>query len=106
MTNILPTMKLSQAIREGAHMHPQGNGDYVTYPEPTMKPHTCVLGAAYVGLCGTLPELGAALAIERKLGINIYDDPLIHPIAGGELSVYQVLTSLNDEHKWTREEIA
>lgn len=105
-------MKLSEAIKEGAKLHPQtkcaffdGHG-------------TCALGAAYEAVKGKegLKQLEdmtndqAALEVFDLFGMD--DIPVITPIDyyGNGLPVTRdlsrIIMRLNDREEWTREQIA
>lgn len=90
-------MKLSEAIRLGAMLKPQGFGRATTGPRATA---TCALGAAYQAsgsqhswgsLCQHFPILSRLEWVECPECRVPHETPIPH---------------LNDDHRWTREQIA
>lgn len=89
-------MKLSEAIRLGAMLKPQAR-----YYGLTPDGRTCALGAA-------LDAIGCAT--------NNYSDVLnhwplagkkaVHPLTGSPMLVMSIVRVLNDEERWSREQIA
>lgn len=102
MTNL----SLSQAIRLGAAMKPQGFGNYFD-----KDGGTCVMGAA-LDAVGELKQtvVGNAFEFYSMFPINkvkVGTCPggcKYRPIAGDDLHGY--LWHLNDAHRWTREQVA
>lgn len=93
------TLKLSEAMRLGAMMKPQGHGDLVAEPGGT-----CAIGAA-LDACGV--ALSAASLVDAYDRWELTNRPCKHPVHGGEhWDVLNVIVDLNDLHRWTREEIA
>lgn len=111
-------MKLSEAIRLGAMMKPQAFGKlrrvvYFYKGEPRQEIRTCALGAA-LDACGLLmvedvqlmrfdnvfvhhPEIIATL-------LQCCRNPMIE--SGRTASVHEVIVYLNDNCRWSREQIA
>jgi hypothetical protein len=97
----MPVMRVSDAMRLGASLRPQ------TFNQLFDGHGTCALGAALdaIGcLFGTTPLI-------RKHAC--WNDVLLRPAACPcpgcdltELYVRSVITHLNDQHRWTREQIA
>lgn len=88
-------MKLSEAIRLGAMLRPQVFG----------------VTADDVGTCA----LGGALEAIGRGHLKYHDSPthwpvagavVVHPVQGYDHVLFGVARSLNDEHRWTREQIA
>ena len=102
-TNILEEVtivELSEAIKAGAKLHPQGFGHYRTmyrrWPWSTPEVHTCALGAATEVTGGTpLSEWPELLTT-----------PVACPQCGMEDAVFRVIIRLNNGHRWPRERIA
>lgn len=106
-------LTLSEAIRLGAMLRPQGFGDLFQFSYPDLTVKTCALGAAYeaAGIMsidsdrdatgwpkltrGAFPILD--LLLERGC-------PACRKLGTDKLAF--VVTHLNDEHRWTREAIA
>jgi hypothetical protein len=104
-------MKLSEAIREGAKLHPKGKRYYF---QPTADScQTCALGAAYEAIEHNIPEDFSleddfvVLAIENATGASLFLDEVQSPVeVNNEDSLYNVIAFLNDDCDWTREQIA
>lgn len=98
-------MKLSEAIRNGAKLHPQAFCNYRTMAaDGTIQ--TCVLGAAYEGLTGVLPPMGP---LEGWLNDPDKLDPIERALAdafGVGRGVFDAVTVWNDRERLTREAIA
>jgi hypothetical protein len=90
----LTPMKLSEAIREGAKLRPQGFGELCE------QGRTCALGAAIEGVWG----YGSVWAYETKDGKNCID--LATHFRNPHESLYWDITTKNDHEKWSRERIA
>lgn len=130
-------MKLSEAIRVGAKIHPQGTGDFRTYNVKRRWWHTffgksveevktCALGAAIEAQgCDFKLGKGSGLPFRGKPapeGATFYylDSPSEWPLSyyhdcpqcqftspdSDRPMLAQLIPHLNDEHKWTREQIA
>lgn len=89
-------MKLSEAIRLGAMMSPQG------FRVTRENGRTCALGAA-------LEAVGHTSAIEGWMPVYsiwpIAKKRVPHPVRGDEMMVGSACWILNDEQEWTREQI-
>lgn len=100
-------MKLSEAMKQGATMHPQGAGAYAG--RQGNKWYTCALGAAYEGITGNLPRM-ARLSRRPFNSVpelaKVYDIREAHPISGGRGDLWWLISDLNDNHHWSREQIA
>ena len=107
-------MKLSEAIRAGAKLRPQGFEDFFTM---TAKPKndvddsvfaSCALGAAYEAVEGRiLPTLSGRSVIglfQEKMGIDLNTCEFEHPFS--YMPLFNTIVHLNDVHQWTREKIA
>lgn len=90
---------LSQAIRVGARLRPQGFGVQSCKPDST---HTCVLNAAHEAVFG-VRATGTADAA-RNLGLGLRGT-VIDPIKGRS-TITEVCFELNDGTQFTREQIA
>lgn len=89
-------MKLSEAIRLGAMLKPQGFGHGSGYPHASA---TCALGAAYEA-----SDCGAGWASLEKRFPVVNALPLKCPTCGKANP--GMVPHLNDDHRWTREQIA
>lgn len=97
-------MKLSEAIREGAKLRPQGFGSSFT-TNANGELCSCAWGAAHEGLSGS-PEITFAGAIMWKTHLKESKSLIKNPITGRERMLSDTVIDLNDVHKWTREQIA
>lgn len=97
-------------MRQGSQLHPQAFGDYVVD-----DCCTCAIGAIYEALMGKLPpaEKDKAYAcwlvgqeIRLATGIHFNTDLLEHPVLHETWGLSAIIASLNDNYKWTREQIA
>lgn len=100
-------MKISEAMRIGAMMHPQTFGELYVYDDTIMPPvitATCALGAARVG--GASAQMMVTLAhrgprrIYCPLCSRDYQYVETYP------SIERVIIHLNDSHYLSREAIA
>jgi hypothetical protein len=103
--------KLSELMRQGAATRPQAFGDY------TDASHccTCAMGAVYEAITGKLPhpeaEDGTACSVVNTI-IYLETDILlsgyivVDPISHESQNLSSIISGLNDELRWTREEIA
>jgi hypothetical protein len=103
-------MQLSEAIREGAQLRPQCRmqmflrlGDII---------HSCALGAAYEG-AGYVARLRGMEKIPitldtlwPKLSTRVVVCPVSGCPSNGRITVRDHIAHLNDEHNWSREQIA
>ncbi len=85
-------MKLSEAIRLGATLRPQGFGAFNT------DEGTCAIGAAF-------NAIGKDAEIEQ---VEEWNDLILHrfecPVC--DRRAHSTIVHLNDFHRWTREQIA
>lgn len=86
-------MKLSEAIREGAKRHPQIFGDLYNRVDGAVV-GSCALGAAM------LMQRSFPLLQSSRVTCPACMDPRIHT------RLDNIITHLNDNHRWTREAIA
>lgn len=97
-------MRLSEAIRLGSMLRPQIRNEYST------RRGSCAVGAACDAL--GIGELGIAAAeMEWVKAFDVDASGRIHhrlcPVCGdGRPNTVNAITHLNDDHKWTREQIA
>jgi hypothetical protein len=97
-------MKLSEAIRLGAMLKPQGRAMHSLFG-------TCALGAAADSL-GILPAVGSnngefgTAHMELLKRWPILESFEFDPLTGRFEMVRDVVMSLNDKADWTREQIA
>lgn len=106
----MTTLKLSEAIRLGAMLKPQGSG----WLHDVERQTTCAIGAALDAsgiLCNdydvaythfpllTMPATECPAAADGRCAYH----PIIGVVRG---NVADVIIGLNDSHKWTREQIA
>jgi hypothetical protein len=99
-------MKLSEAMRIGAKLRPQGFG-YLFQLNENDQVCSCAIGAAAEGLLGTDPfvlKMGLSDVKEKfpQLGEHVPNPGR----EGATQSLKTVIIHLNDEQEWTREEIA
>lgn len=101
-------MKLSEAIKEGAKIRPQSFGQFFGGTDNPHEITSCAIGAAYEAACGMasirdandgLVELGKAVHVDFKSYVT-------EPLFGRNLGLYRTIIMLNDDSKWTREQIA
>lgn len=104
--------KLSELIREGAKLRPQGFGDYFTSNDD-LEDCSCALGAALEILTGTYGyEIHNHPSLSGKLGeflaTNAGIDAVVsHPqLEWQKTTIFKAVVILNDELRWTREQIA
>lgn len=110
-------MKLSEAIREGAKLRPQGFDDY--FPKQRVDVDddivtcSCALGAAFeaymIDRGGTSIEAVRASSWEiewEDLGGEKFNRPCPACPRENFPVIGQCISHLNDHHRWTREEIA
>ncbi len=91
-------MKLSEAMRLGAMLKPQGFG--LTRPEGT----ACALDAVALAATTDISALSKGFPILDMWGIHC---PECGPQPFSNLTVGMVIAGhLNDDHRWTRERIA
>jgi hypothetical protein len=100
--------KLSELMREGAQNTFQAFDDFFDW---TQRPliGCCALGSALYAIGETNPY--SIESLESKLhdatGIDITTQIATHPETNaGLMTLYDIITSLNDDSKWTREDIA
>lgn len=98
-------MKLSEAIRLGAMLTPQGIGGYFD------QVGTCALGAASeaLGMVPAIEETNGRPHVPYNELSAVYpwlERQVMHPVRGEELSGCVVIYTLNDVNCWTREQIA
>jgi len=88
---------MSEAIREGAKLGPQAFGTW------RIDNRTCVMGAASEAVFGPHLENGVSLV---DLWPYIGKNSARCPECKDEDYLSCVMVHLNDEHRWTREQIA
>ena len=104
-------MPLSQAMREGAKLHPQAFGKLRKSCGGSYC--TCALGAA-LEATGVKPKgFTYNLLVEKFPFLMIYGQhtngvvkTATNPMTGQPTLLRHVIANLNDTHKWTREAIA
>lgn len=90
---------LSQAIRVGAKLRPQGFGAESCRPKSN---RTCALNAAHEAIFGVRATGTAIASINLGLGRHgVVADPI-----SGRVTIAVVCFDLNDSHKFSREAIA
>lgn len=123
-------MRLSEAIRLGSMLHPQGFGTFVGEIGESGFDHskireTCALAAGWeaagaashietaprdiVGVRGMTPAGAQMVVLEFPPAWGIWlkeRAPCPGHCIGGDLPVFAVIAHLNDFHRWTREAIA
>ncbi len=98
-------MKLSEAIRLGAMMKPQGTG----YLHSLDGLKSCALGAACDAVGIPISKyfdqhIEAFSAATRRWPFMNW--AFVHPVTETPKAVAQIIWDLNDHHHWTRERIA
>lgn len=101
-------MKLSTAIREGAKLRPQYFEGYFGHIYPTEDSEgilcSCALGAAWeYARNQTFCHQEAEQVLEY---FGIIDYIYICPASNKSKPLSLIITELNDDHLWTREQIA
>jgi hypothetical protein len=95
-------VKLSEAIRLGAMMRPQTRGRM-----RSLGGWTCALGAALDAVGDLDARMPNAESIQRVVAKWPIAASLVqHPANVYWSSMKSIIVDLNDEHKWTREQIA
>ena len=96
-------LKLSEAIRLGSMLHPQGFGKWWD------GKGTCAIGAAARAI-GIRVELGEHFRTRRHIDVWPWAwDEIIKscPVCSrGPVHTAHIIVHLNDQHRWTRERIA
>lgn len=92
-------MKLSEAMRIGARKRQQAFGTLFD------GKGTCALGAALDGVSGRelLYQFDLCVAAQTW---SILDMPAINPVTGHDESMHTIIFCLNDDCRWTRQQIA
>lgn len=94
------SLKLSEAIRLGAMLKPQGFGElYGTDDQGQVT--SCVVGAAFDGGYVTPP---VEWELTHSTDCPVGGKPLCYTMRRAALD--EMLVHLNDSHRWTREQIA
>lgn len=97
-------MKLSEAIRLGAMLRPQGTG--VLFAQG----RSCAFGAALEAVGVTVVEFADAHDFGDKSPGNLWPwlktTEVCHPETGRLGRAGDIVVSLNNRHGWTREQIA
>jgi hypothetical protein len=99
------TLKLSEAMREGAKLRPQGA--HLLFS----KGRSCALGAALEGIGLEYSETAHSLGTVRRK-FSILRAPKFCPCPVPNCEDYKdnslttIVGHLNDDHEWTRERIA
>lgn len=99
-------MKLSEAILLGSTMNPQAFG---VYEDP--DGHTCALGAALKAVGFVVHKVLLPMDAMVNSTNLAWLFPFLHyydacPGCGAANTVFNIIPHLNDDHKWTREQIA
>lgn len=107
-------MKLSEAIREGCKQSCPAEGEYIICEND--KVCACALGAAVITIKDEIKVI-SWLSLNRDpiepynilkqyFGEDLLITLVIHPIRQYRELLGKVIADLNDNHKWTREQIA
>jgi hypothetical protein len=96
-------LELAGAILAGARLRPQSFGSYFS-----QDGRSCALGAAYEGMYVLPHDIGSTmpLRLERLFHCLEY---IVRPCPAGcrkRLPLAPLIVHLNDDHEWTREQIA
>lgn len=119
------TIKLSEAIRQGAKLRPMATGDFFVKEEWSEDVSSCALGAAYEaihrleGVAFDDDDYDLMLKSLRTIEGRLFEDwPILNQvwcearsewIAEGNdapITLQEVIQDMNDFGKFTREEIA
>ena len=92
-------MKLSEAIRLGAMLSPQGRGNKALIGE-----HRCALGSALEAI-GYKGKIDGAYGYIRETW-PFSDGYVLYPVMEIELPIWNIIWKLNDINRWAREQIA
>ena len=96
-------MKLSEAIRLGAMLKPQGFGMLFD------GARTCAMGAAHEAIFGEMSEFDIDDSCSEVYALfdTLLSQRMACPTCGyAYRRTYRVIHHLNDKHKWNREQIA
>src|SRR5450631_1032282 len=98
-------MKLSEAIRAGAHKRPQVRGEYfnvVQRDDGSEALCSCALGAAFEGLTGAVTDAVTEVyaVLQQRFPLRVV---VMHPVSGLMSPVEDVVMTLNDTYSWSRE---
>jgi len=96
-------MRLSEAIRLGAMLHPQRFGSYATYRDE--RGRFCSSNAPIATIAATC-ALGAASAAGLTTDDAIDSPRFTCPACNWHTQRLALVIHLNDRHRWTRERIA
>ena len=99
-------MKLSEAIRLGAMLRPQGHGGLRKSQGGVLA--TCALGAACDAVGIAIDASGSNMEAYAALRARwpILREPVMHPEDGNMERMLEITYLLNDISKWSRERIA
>lgn len=102
------TMKLSEAIREGAKKRPMGMHKFFQYAEDGSRGiKSCALGAAYEAATGRTGM--NSITVRRGLYAAfpyLAEQPFFENPKGHGVGIDTVVACMNDDGGYTREEIA
>jgi hypothetical protein len=117
VVNMCGDRKLSELIREGAKLHPQGHGRFFSIDDEGQL-HTCAFGAA-LEVCDPDLAIPVTSGVARGTTVWFFKAPLLrqyfggtvgalveHPIRHEQTIVEDAVMSLNDAYEWSRENIA
>lgn len=94
-------MRLSEAIRLGAMLRPQAVNFYFR------DGNSCALGGALEATGSDYNEMSYFANEELQMRWPwAFTTPAVCPLCLGRATVRQVISHLNNEHRWTREQIA
>ncbi len=97
-------MRLSEAIRIGALIHPQAHGRTVALSAPGEIYATCAIGAACIGAGLKYEDIVYnQYLVYARFDLN---KMVVSPIDGREWPLDAVIMNLNDDHRWSRNAIA
>lgn len=89
-------MKLSEAIREGAKLRPQCRENYFS------DEGSCALGAAMEAITGSASRSAMSVCDLSDKYLTHFD----HPASDRRAELFTIIVQLNDDFRWTREQIA
>lgn len=100
-------MKLSEAMRLGSMLVPQGFGDLLDYKTDTREIiAACAAGAAHLAVGGLVDQDVCWEEPWPWVGVTRQPCPVPLCISCSEAVVGTLIPHLNDHHLWTRERVA
>lgn len=99
-------MLLSGAIRTGSQIRPQAFGAYFRRENGALA--SCANGAAFEAVSGAPENDGAKIYKTLSNTFPVWDSLSVYPPCGQHVRqlLRDAIMHMNDEHNWTREQIA